>query len=472
MYSTMTKEIICMMEDDNLHENMIDFCRSQYANNRHVLNLIDEFDRDYALYSPITWYTRDGFLYKMLNKALRINDIKPLVLLHNYIRHLHQQLIELQQQSIQKEPLILYRGQQMPIVEFEKIKNNIGGLLSISNFLSTTAIVDVAGIFAGHPLDDQTISCILFQIYIDPTVNTFPVANIERYSYFGEGEKEYLFSMGSVFRIEKVQQRDEQVWLVHLTLTSDNDSMLAELKESLKSNILDQNPLLMFGGLLIQIGEYEKGEYFYLIGLTMESEPSRLVTIWNQLGIIYSHLNQIDEAQKCYVELLQIKQKYLDKDDPALATIYNNIGTIYHNQGNSQLALEHFQRALSIHLANPESNYEYIAAEYCNIAAIFIDQGNLQEAFQCQQRSLDINRKYLPSNHPYLAQSYYALAMSLYALGRYDEMFEYMQKALSIDKQSLPPNHPQTQFHEENMKAVVQRMFERIAAGSIIIDDS
>ncbi|CAF1484888.1 unnamed protein product [Rotaria sordida] len=95
MYSTMTKEIICIMEDDNLHENIIDFCRSQYANNRHVLNLIDEFDRDYALYSPITWYTRDGFLYKMLNKALRINDIKPLVLLHNYIRHLHQQLIEL-----------------------------------------------------------------------------------------------------------------------------------------------------------------------------------------------------------------------------------------------------------------------------------------------------------------------------------------------------------------------------------------
>ncbi|CAF4149504.1 unnamed protein product [Rotaria sordida] len=158
--------------------------------------------------------------------------------------------------------------------------------------------------------------------------------------------------------------------------------------------------------------------------------------------------------------------------DPALATTYNNIGTIYPNQGNSQLALEHFQRALSIHLANPESNYEYIATEYSNIAAIFIDQGNLQEAFQCQQRSLQIYRKYLPSNHPYLAQSYYALAMSLYALGRYDEMFEYMQKALSIDKQSLPPNHLQTQFYEENMKAVVQRMFERIATGSIIIDDS
>jgi hypothetical protein len=47
-----------------------------------------------------------------------------------------------------------------------------------------------------------------------------------------------------------------------------------------------------------------------------------------------------------------------------------------------------------------------------------------------------------------------------------------MQKALTIDKQSLPENHPQTQFHEENMKAVFKRMLERISTGSIIIDDN
>jgi hypothetical protein len=216
MYSTLTKEIICMMEDDDLHENLIEFCRSEYANNRHVLEMIDEFDRNYDSYSPISWYTRDGFLYKMLNKALRTNDIKPLFLFHNYIRHLHQQLVELHHRSIHSEPLILYRGQQIPTVDFENIKNNIGGLLSISNFLSTSATIEVAEIFAGHSFDDPTVSCVLFQLNIDSAANTFPFANIEQHSFFAGAEKEYLFSMDSVFRIEKVQQRDDQVWLVDL----------------------------------------------------------------------------------------------------------------------------------------------------------------------------------------------------------------------------------------------------------------
>lgn len=216
MYSTLTKEIICMMEDDDLHENMIDFCRSQYANNPHVLKMIDEFNQNIELYSPIWWYTREGFLYKMLNKALRANDIKPLFFLHNYIRRLHRQLLELHCQLVRTEPLILYRGQQMPTVEFDNIKNNIGGLLSISNFLSTTAALNIAEIYAGHPLDDPTVSSILFQLYIDPSVNTSPYADIQRYSFFEGTEQEYLFSMGSVFRIDKVQQRDDQVWLVNL----------------------------------------------------------------------------------------------------------------------------------------------------------------------------------------------------------------------------------------------------------------
>lgn len=216
MYSAVAKEILCMMEDDDLHEHMVDFCRSQYANNQHVLKLIDEFDRDYDRYSPITWYTRETFVYKMLNRALRTNDVRTLFFLHNYVRHLHQQIVSLHQQYLPCEQSMLYRGQQMPTEEFEKIKNNIGGLLSISNFFSTTANIEVAEIFAGRPIHDTTTSCILFTIDVDSTINTFPFANIKNYSYFNEAEREYLFSMGTVFRIQTVHQRDDHVWIVHL----------------------------------------------------------------------------------------------------------------------------------------------------------------------------------------------------------------------------------------------------------------
>ena len=262
------------------------------------------------------------------------------------------------------------------------------------------------------------------------------------------------------------------LFLCYSTSTDDNDPMLAELRENVKSSILDENPVLMLGGLLIRMGEYEKSEFFYQIGLTMEDRASRLSTIWNQLGYIFGHLDRLDASQFCYEKSLGAKEQYLDKNDPLLAIAYNNIGTIYQSQGNLPLALEYFQHALSIYTLSPESNQDYIATEYSNIAAILIEQGNLEEACRCLERSLDINLKILPSYHPDLAQSYYSLGMSYYGLSRYDEMFDYLQKAVTIDKQSLPPNHPQTRFHEENMKAILQRMLERISSGSIIIDDN
>ena len=100
--------------------------------------------------------------------------------------------------------------------DFEKIKNNIGGLLSISNFFLTTANIDVAEIFAGRPIHDKNTSCILFRINVDPKIHTFPFANIENYSFFNEAESEYLFSMGTIFRIQMVYQRHDCVWIVHL----------------------------------------------------------------------------------------------------------------------------------------------------------------------------------------------------------------------------------------------------------------
>ena len=86
--------------------------------------------------------------------------------------------------------LMLYRGQQMPTGAFENIKDNAGGLLSIPNFFSTTANIEIAEIFAGRSVHDTTISCILFEIDVDPAIDTFPFANTQGYSYFDEGERD------------------------------------------------------------------------------------------------------------------------------------------------------------------------------------------------------------------------------------------------------------------------------------------
>ena len=254
------------------------------------------------------------------------------------------------------------------------------------------------------------------------------------------------------------------------TLTDDKDPMLTALKEDVGSSIEDENPVLVFGGLLIKMGEYEKAEYFYQIGLTMENQVSRLALIWNQLGYIFGHLDRVDKSLASYEKSLRMRQDYLDKNDPQLATTYNNMGTIYRTQGNLERALEYFQHALSVYLPAPESYQHDIATTYNNIATILMEQGKFEEAVLNLQHCLDIQKKVLPPSHPDLAQTYHGLAMAYYILGRYDEMLDYMEKALTIDKQSLPPNHPQTQFHEENMKATLKRILERVSTGSIAVD--
>ncbi|UJR24613.1 hypothetical protein I4U23_005988 [Adineta vaga] len=54
-------------------------------------------------------------------------------------------------------------------------------------------------IFAGK---DETTTVVLMTLIIDPSIDgNVPYGNISVFGHFGEAETEYLFSIGSVFRI-------------------------------------------------------------------------------------------------------------------------------------------------------------------------------------------------------------------------------------------------------------------------------
>jgi hypothetical protein len=230
MYAQLLKE--CFLDIANNENNditdLIEYCRLQYADNQHELVRIDELERDYTSHSPIWWYTRDGFLYKMLNKALRIQDIETLYAMRIFTKQLHEQLVHLHHYQ-QNTPIgsislcqtILYRGQQMPSNEFNMIKNNQGGLLSINSFLSTSENKDLAVMFVGdNSSSDDAMTAVLLEIRVmNADDGTPPFANVSELSYFGEAENEVLFSMGNAFRIENVtkQHSDGDFWLVPIS---------------------------------------------------------------------------------------------------------------------------------------------------------------------------------------------------------------------------------------------------------------
>lgn len=108
MYSQLLKEILFELPyHEQEKKRFIEFCREQYPED---LNIINEFERDYRNHTPAWWYSKNCFLYKMLNKALRTQNIDILWKIGFFIQDLHKQLEQLHSTQA-NTPHVLYRGQ-------------------------------------------------------------------------------------------------------------------------------------------------------------------------------------------------------------------------------------------------------------------------------------------------------------------------------------------------------------------------
>ncbi|CAF3654569.1 unnamed protein product [Rotaria sp. Silwood1] len=450
MYVQFLKETLLKTTDGDEHE-IAQFSRIHYLDNAIQLGFIDEFEQTYKEHSPVWWYTHPNFLYKTLNKALQDQHVETLYAFRYFIRQLHEQLGHIPEKCAEQNAITLYRGQTMLNSQFNLLKENEGGLLSISNFLNTTSDIDVAMMFAGH---DDDRKAVLIVIHIDlSTRDNISYANIDSISFFNRLEKEWLFSMGSVFRISSIEKNNDDIWFVHLTFINDQDQQLIVLAEHMRQTIQHSIPLCQLGRLMLETDQPERAEQFYRTALEKVTEWKDQVAILHQLGTLYDTQDDLDEALDQFHRSLEIYRKNVSDDDPILTWTYNVIGLIYSKQQKFDLSLEYFNRALRIELIMPQSNEENIARCYNNIASVYADQDKYPDALIYYRHELDIKLKILPSSHSSIAVSYSNVAYMLYCLNRFAEAVAYQQNALDIDLQSLPSEHIQTKQHKNLLTA-------------------
>ncbi|CAF3954853.1 unnamed protein product [Rotaria sp. Silwood1] len=273
MYAQLFKEILLDMTYSHAErQEMISYCRLQYSDNPSELEFIVEFEKDYSEHTPIWWYSRQSFLYKMLNKALRIQDIETLYKLRVFIKDLHTQLVTLHQNSTYNDSIILYRGQRMRSLDLANLKTNIGGLLSITNFLSTTSDQRVAYAFAEREMTTPDRTAVVMRIKNESNASSRAVfADIDSLSYFAGKEYEWLFSMGSVFRIESMEESREGLCCISLILTNDSDEQLKTLTDYMRRQIWNPNPLLRLGNLMCEMSDFAQAEHFFQVSTHVET---------------------------------------------------------------------------------------------------------------------------------------------------------------------------------------------------------
>ena len=397
----------------------------------------------------------------MLNRALRTQDIEIIVKMEFFIRDLHEHIQKLHSDFDKTTSLTIYRGQGMLPEDIERLEKSKGGLLSFNNFLSTSTDKDVSWSFVQRALENPEYVAVHFLMKINPKTSSTPFAQLDKESYFEASEKEILFSMHTVFRIDEVQKKTDQIYEVYLTLTSDYGQQLIKLADCLRKEIHGKTGWHTLASLLTKMGEYDKSLVVYeklLNEIVDKNDWEELSYLHHQLGYNSKRKGDLSQALIEYQISLDIESKHYTSDDSHLSPIYSNIGEIYRLQHKLTLALEYFQRALKIEQQAKQSDQQKIASYYNNIGMVFNEQGQHTKALENYENTLKIKLQVLPKFHPSLATIYNNMGGVHLTLGDFSNAYSYFQKALEVEEKVLPSTHDSLAVTHTHMAFVLSSL--------------
>ena len=471
-------------------------CRRHYRNNRVQQKNIADFEKTYHPSQAIRWYTRNTFLYRVVNKALRTQNILRILKCRFFVVDLYRQLERLHAKSIQTLPnkcITVYRGQTIAADEFHKLKMNINGFIAINTFLSTTTASMVAMDFAGDGSSRPVFESVLFEIEIDLKIHKAPFADVHRSSQF-IGENEFILPLGTVFRIETIEPITEKLWFVKLKSANETDATkLQSLTDYFTIGMKPSSSHLWFGKILQGLGEYDQAQQYYELLLGELSPTDRsIAAVYTGLGSTIAKtqrhlrraLNYLRHSLKLqmkifpenfllfaetlliiagifveyrryqfaldYYELILAMLDCLQPNDHSRvsmmrAEIYNNIGYIYSKLSKLSSALKYYRMSHEIDKRRLPSNHPAIATSLNNMAMIYLRKNNFRLADKYLQHANQIRLESLPfDHHPDLVQMYNNLGVAQYERKRFDQALILLNKALEIQLQCLPPVHPHT----------------------------
>ncbi|CAM4830231.1 unnamed protein product [Rotaria magnacalcarata] len=447
-----------MGQDKHAHNEMIKMCQRYYEkhNDQAELNNIAVFRETYKKGDAINWYTRECFLYKLLNKALRTEDVHSLCTFRTFIVHLCNQIDNLhktRKDSGDNTIMTLYRGQLMEKREHYQMLANKNKLISTNGFISTTLIRNEAIQFALDKAQQSDLIPVLFEIKASPDLQCTKFADISALSAFPD-EKEILFNLGAAFQIDDIKELSgsDSYTVVQMTATDKGHDTVNSYIELSKNDLEDDDKKVMFGRLLINMGQYQESKIYF--GGFIDSmrnagrdDSLECAAFFHNQGRAHACMGEFEEAIKLMTRALGIRQKHLKLDDPRVAHTLNSIGVIEGEMGRYANAKTKFVEALNIFQGQNASESGstaslHIATTKSNIGWVNYLQGNYEESLQNQNEVLGIRRKLLTPDHPLIADNLHALGALHHAQGQYPQAQSKYDEALTMREKTLPSHHP------------------------------
>jgi tetratricopeptide (TPR) repeat protein len=433
--------LLGMKENSSDMEKFINLCEEEYKDNKAELAIIREFQQNYSPARALRWYTRQSFLFRMLNKALREQNIDILFLFRFFISDIQQQLIKNQY----AQPIRLYRAQLLTSNELQMLKRAIGGFITMNTFLSTTIDRDISLSFLDtmDSSDEYDMQRVLFEIDADPRLDgTQPFANIIWLSYCF-GQQEILMMVGSIFRLVEIQQDENQICIIRLVLCSENDFDLKNAFDHLKKEYnAKEMDLFSFGHVLCDMGSYDDAKKFYLRFLDdLPSDHKDLASCYHALGTVAADKGDCNLSLEWYEKLYVLLTRTLKPDNSRLGDCLNIIGNIHWKKNDYKNALDSFNKALAIYKRAFDENHLIIAECSDKIGAVYEKEKKHFQALNSYEKALAVRQKSLPADHPDLGTAHSKVANTRLLLCHYYLALGHYNIAIKIKLNSLPPDH-------------------------------
>ena len=161
---------------------------------------IDEFQQDYNKYDMntiLSWYTRESFLYKMVNNCLRIATSDSILYSRLVIRDLETAIKDRFRQEKSHFSGLLYRGAYLSEQEWESLSKNVGKDVEMYGFLSTSKRKDVALDFLRRDVLKKALITVI--VPAAPDLEEQGFADVDDLSKYNE--QEVLFNIRSRFTV-------------------------------------------------------------------------------------------------------------------------------------------------------------------------------------------------------------------------------------------------------------------------------
>jgi tetratricopeptide (TPR) repeat protein len=388
------------------------------------------------------WYTKQSFIFKMINQCFRENNFLHLFYIRFYISNLSK---ELRENKSKNQPKYLYRGTGVSAEEFAKWQNNNIPII-LKGFISTTSSLKQAQKFISKR---QGLIPVLFIIKTEGHSDKF--VSVEDYSTYPQ-EKEHLININSLIKINRIWYNGElDAYLIKCYFCH-----IEELRMNITKITLNYEEMIH----KILLKDYTYQEFYmadifyhmrilpYSLNLLLTckkyinvSDVRNFSLLMDFLGKVYTKKGELKMALRCYKMCFNTMNESLGKDNPNLCPIYNGIGLVYSKKGNNKKAIQFYEIALTLQKTFEEKDTGPI---YSNLSLSHAKEGEYEKALIFAELAIRFYEKSLADNHHNLAVTYSNIASIYSFMKEYDKSILCYKKSLSIYTNTLGTAHAYT----------------------------